>query len=1144
MAFRFLYTFLVICISAGPTLYSQNPKIDSLEIAYSKASSDSSRIQILKNISWEYLNINAHADLAKKYIDSVYHLSQRSDFRWGISLANYQYAVLDRQNGNYNQALTHIDKYLTYTAEIKDTFALANGLYQKAIILDDLGSFDKSLEIYYSILKIYQERNDNYSIAFTLNAIGEIQKKTGKIEEAMESYSTALEIFSQLDAKADMANAYYNIGGAHMLKKEYDQALQHYNLALSLDQETNSRWGAAYDYEAIGEVLALQGKYEEALKVHLEALTIREELQQQRELAESHIHVGKDYLSLNRYQLARNHLEKGMNLAETIGSKSAIQEAHDALSILYSEMGDFEKALEHKEKYITIKDSLFNETKSRQIEELQVRFDTEKQQAAITALEKDAEIADLKLKRQTSLRNITIAIAVLTILLSIVLFNRYKLRQRVRAEAEEKKRLIENERRKTELEKKRVEELEKIDKLKDEFLANTSHELRTPLNGIIGLTESLKDGAAGKLPSKAVDNLDMISNSGRRLSHLINDILDFSKLKNKDLILSITAVDLYAVVQVILRLSEPLVADKKIELKNNIEKSFPLVDADENRLQQILHNLVGNAIKFTHEGVVSVSAELNDQVAAITVTDTGIGIKKEKFDSIFDSFEQGDGSTIREYGGTGLGLSVTKQLVELHGGSISLKSEVDKGSSFTFTLPISKTKRTEKAETYVDEDEKLQSVEENHSNASGDHMVEVVGDQSKAHLLIVDDEPVNRRVLENHLKLAGYQITEASSGSEALEFMRGNEKFDLVLLDIMMPGMSGFEVCEKIREKFLSSELPIVMLTAKNRVSDLVNGFNAGANDYLTKPFSKNELLSRIKTHLNLKGIHKAASKFVPTEFIKSIGRQEITDVELGDQVEKEVTVLFSDIRDYTKLAEDMTPRQNFKFVNSFVGKMGPIISDYHGFVNQYLGDGIMALFPESATDALSAAIHMQKAVAEYNKRRIKEGNQPIVVGIGLHTGPLIMGIIGDLNRNDTAIISDTVNTASRMEGVSKYYGAKIIVSEASLDSMNEQNEFGLRYLGKVKVKGKEKAQGIYECFDGDDDTSSIKLKEKTLKTFDQAIQHFNKGEFPKASAEFDKVLSQNPNDMVARYFITKSAEFTLSGIPDDWDMATSLDVK
>ncbi len=296
-------------------------------------------------------------------------------------------------------------------------------------------------------------------------------------------------------------------------------------------------------------------------------------------------------------------------------------------------------------------------------------------------------------------------------------------------------------------------------------------------------------------------------------------------------------------------------------------------------------------------------------------------------------------------------------------------------------------------------------------------------------------------------------------------------------------------------------------------------------------------MLSRIRTHINLNTFHKAASKFVPTEFLRSVGRTEITDVVLGDHVEREVTVLFSDIRGYTRIAENMTPKQNFKFVNSYVGKMGPIIHRNHGFVNQYLGDGIMALFPESGTDSLRAAIEMQRGITEYNRRRKSEGYEPLSVGIGLHTGPLVMGIIGDANRNDTAIIADTVNTASRMEGVSKHYGARIILSEDTLRHIGEPDAFGLRFLGKVQLKGKDAALDIYECFDGDPEAQRS-LKAATAETFREALTHFVEHRFPKASAGFDEVLRANPDDSVAQYYITKCAEYTLNGFPEEQDIA------
>lgn len=839
---------------------------------------------------------------------------------------------------------------------------------------------------------------------------------------------------------------------------------------------------------------------------------------------------GGNYFYTENYFLAKADCEKSLKLAEEMNVLIAEQEACECLSRIWEKLGNYNKSLSYFKKSVVAKDSLFNNTKAQDIARKQLQYQYEKRQLADSLeFNKQKSARELQfandLNRQRNKVNLVVFGTIGLLLIGVVYWRSRRKTIKLAQEREVIKRLKE------------------VDEIKDEFLANTSHELRTPLNGIIGLSESLKDGAAGKLPFKALENLDMITNSGKRLSNLVNDILDFSKLKNKDIILSQQPVDLYSIASLVLKLSEVFVKDKPVKLINSVSKTSPLAHADENRLQQILYNLVGNAIKFTEKGTIEIKTEAKDNWLNVSVIDTGIGIPEDKFDAIFKSFEQVDGSTDRQYGGTGLGLSVTKQLVELHGGTIKVKSKVNEGSQFSFMLPMSTEKPDEKMSLEaLNSQEKAQSLKLDASEEPDANTV-VVHSTADINILIVDDEPINRRVLENHLTVAGYGVHEVGSGKEALELIDKGHQFDLILLDIMMPSMSGYEVCETIRKRYLTSELPIVLLTAKNRVSDLVAGFNVGANDYLTKPFSKNELLSRIKTHLSLYGIHKATSKFVPFEFLRSVGREAITDVMLGDHIEKEITVLFTDVRDYTGLAESMTPEQNFKFVNAYVGRMGPIIQNNNGFVNQYLGDGIMALFPERAQDALQACINMQKTIQEYNDRRQNEGFQPIYVGMGLHTGPLIMGIIGDPNRNDTAIIADTVNTASRMEGVTKYYGAKIIVSETSYSTFSNKDDFNFRYLGKVMVKGKHQAIGIYECFDGDDE-NQIALKTKTLKDFEKGLKYFLNREFPKASATFNKVIIKNPDDGVAHYFMTKSAEYTISGVPEDWEVINKMETK
>ena len=402
--------------------------------------------------------------------------------------------------------------------------------------------------------------------------------------------------------------------------------------------------------------------------------------------------------------------------------------------------------------------------------------------------------------------------------------------------------------------------LQQIDRLKDDFLANTSHELRTPLNGIIGLADSLIDGATGKLPKETVANLAMIVSSGKRLSSLVNDILDFSKLKTQNLELQRKPLDIRTLTDVVFALCRPLVGQKPLELVNKVPEEAPAADADENRLQQVMYNLVGNAIKFSEKGSITVSARYEKDFLEVRVADTGIGIAADQLDRIFESFEQADGSIARDHGGTGLGLAVTRKLINLHGGTIRVESRPGEGSVFLFTLPIS-SRQAENALPLEHPQEVLKKISRADTSERLSEQPEPP-DGEGFRVLIVDDEPVNRQVLVNHLSLRRYQVIEAGSGSEALELLNG-EHFDLVLLDIMMPRMSGYEVCRRIRERHPVHELPVFFLTARDQIEDLVTGFESGINDYLTKPVSKHELLARVRTHLQLLDINRTLERKV-----------------------------------------------------------------------------------------------------------------------------------------------------------------------------------------------------------------------------------------------------------------------------------------
>ena len=679
------------------------------------------------------------------------------------------------------------------------------------------------------------------------------------------------------------------------------------------------------------------------------------------------------------------------------------------------------------------------------------------------------------------------------------------------------------------LEKKNTD-LEEMDKLKNEFLANTSHELLTPLNGIIGIADSLLDGVTGDLPEDTQYNLQMIISSGTRLTNLVNDILDFSQLRHKAIQLQLKPVALQQMVEIVLIFSKPLLEDKNIELCNSVRADLPPVLADENRLQQILHNLVGNAIKFTPIGQITIKAEPKNEGILIHVIDTGIGIPEQQQQHIFESFKQADGSTAREYGGTGLGLSISRQLVELHKGYITVESQKGYGSTFSFWLPIAKNAVKTSPQSQINSLKTKEKViktslkKRKAKRVSLDINAKELNElrqSGRFTILIVDDEPINLQVLSNHLSNKNYLLAEASNGVDAWGAISTGFRPDLILLDVMMPKMTGYEVCRRIREIYMPNEMPILLLTAKNQVSDLVEGLESGANDYLTKPISKNELLTRIKVHIQLYHINQAYGRFVPHEFLQLLNKNSVLDVKLGDHVEQEMTVLFSDIRGFTSLSEEMSPQENFRFINGYLGRMEPMISTYHGFIDKYIGDSIMALFPTCADDAVQGAIAMLNTLGDYNSGRKRAGYQEIAIGIGLNTGPLMLGTVGGQNRMDGTVISDAVNLASRVEGLTKIYGTALLITEQTYLKLQDPSHYLIRIIDRVKVKGKSKAVTVYEVFDADPPMQS-ELKRQTLQYFEQGVAHFHREEMGIARDYFQQVKELNPDDKVAQVYLTR----------------------
>jgi PAS domain S-box-containing protein len=278
----------------------------------------------------------------------------------------------------------------------------------------------------------------------------------------------------------------------------------------------------------------------------------------------------------------------------------------------------------------------------------------------------------------------------------------------------------------------------------------------------------------------------------------------------------------------------------------------------------------------------------------------------------------------------------------------------------------------------------------------------------------------------------------------------------------------------------------------------------------------------RIKFTNELFQLNQAFSRFVPRQFLQLLDKKSIIDVKLGDQVQQEMSVLFSDIRDFTALSESMTPQENFQFINAYLSRMEPAIIENQGFIDKYIGDAIMALFSGIADDAVKAGIAMLKKLREYNEHRVNSGYAPICIGIGINTGSLMLGTVGGKHRMDSTVISDAVNLASRLEGLTKQYGVSLLISHQTLARLHNPMEYCIRFVEQVKVKGKSKAVAVFEVFDGD----TIQIKEAKLATktiFEEGLWLYHQHCFSEAAKRFKKVLSINPKDTVAQIYLKTS---------------------
>lgn len=387
-------------------------------------------------------------------------------------------------------------------------------------------------------------------------------------------------------------------------------------------------------------------------------------------------------------------------------------------------------------------------------------------------------------------------------------------------------------------------ELKQLDEFKDEFLATTSHELRTPLQGISGLAQQLQQSSE-HLSQEQQNKINLIANTSERLRVLVNDILDVSSIKHGKLQLNWSSVDLKQITELVFGPLQSMLADKPVKLSAEIDSDCRYLRADAFRLQQVLFNLLGNAAKFTDYGEIKLHAHFADDQLIIDIQDTGSGIPKDKQAQLFTPYELAANTADRRPQSSGLGLSISLKLVELHGGYLDIESEPGQGTRVSIHLPVNLLLNVPLAEQAPKSD----TIELSPPLSNAEHIGHKVSGAQTV-IYICDDEAINRELLASVLSSELYHVELFVSGVDLLKALRDKQP-DLILLDYMMPGMQGVEVCHALRQQYNPLELPVMMVTAQHQLKDIVASLAAGANDYLTKPYQNPELLARVKNLLH-----------------------------------------------------------------------------------------------------------------------------------------------------------------------------------------------------------------------------------------------------------------------------------------------------
>ncbi|MEO0896438.1 MAG: ATP-binding protein [Bacteroidota bacterium] len=711
------------------------------------------------------------------------------------------------------------DQKELYLAKLASTYT------NKAFIARIDEDYEKATEFEYKSLDIRESLKDTLGMVSSLNGIGSYYFNIDKIEKAGETWKKSLELVEKnpYPYRKYLVRTYRLLVSYYNEVEEYDKAEVFISKGKELATELDKLHMIGLFSRELGLLYKRKEKYKEAYKELDKAYYLMGEFADLETQAIILFDMAEVAEKLNRKDKLKALAEDAYQLIEVGQSASIRGDCYFVLYLWHEKNGDFQKALTYYQKRVQLLDSLKKEKLESSMLEQEYEYEYGKKALADSLQQvKELAVKDEVNRRQRSGLIFSLLGLVLTLVFGGILWNRFRLTRSQKLIIEEEKEKLDEANTK----------LKELDNFKSDFFTNISHEFRTPLTVIKGMNQQVRQ----KPDAWLVKGTDLIEHNTGRLLHLINQILDLRKLESGSLILQYVQTDVIHALRLAAASFESMAESKGVDLHfEATEKEF-VMDFDPEKLNQIFNNLLSNAIKFTSQGgKVSVNISvLEENQLSIEVVDTGIGIPEDKLAYIFDRFYQVDRADTREGEGTGVGLSLTKELVELMNGEIAVESRLGEGSTFTVLLPISHQATPVKA---------LVEVAKVPVPFSSVPIAKTV-DKDRPRLLIIEDNPDIVSYLYSLLE-GQYDLSSAADGLSGIEAAL-EQVPDLIITDIMMPGKNGYEVTETLKLDERTSHIPIVMLTAKADQPSKIEGYKRGADAYLAKPFDEEELMIRL----------------------------------------------------------------------------------------------------------------------------------------------------------------------------------------------------------------------------------------------------------------------------------------------------------